>query len=327
MSRRARILLAAAAFVVLVGGASALIGFRVTSHPSGRATIGVARSSDEMEAALAAPGPLTVETVTGADWEGPRSGLIDLGQPEARRAGLVDGPEPIHVYLHVLRHPARGTFLVDSGVERALRDDPGRAAVRGLVGHVMGVGKMKVVNDTASVVARTGALAGVFLTHLHPDHVTGMPDVPRGVPVWTGPGEAGERSFRNLFVQPNTDRALDGHVPLGELPFAPDPSGRFAGVLDVLGDGSLWAIWVPGHTPGSVAYLARTPEGPVLLTGDTCHTAWGWQHGVAPGTFTADHPANERSLQALRELAQRHPALDVRLGHQRLPGEDAAPAS
>jgi len=33
-----------------------------------------------------------------------------------------------------------------------------------------------------------------------------------------------------------------------------DPSGLFAGVLDVFGDGSFWALWVPGHTPGSTAY-------------------------------------------------------------------------
>ena len=91
----------------------------------------------------------------------------------------------------------------------------------------------------------------------------------------------------------------------------------FDGVIDVFGDGSLWALYVPGHTPGSTAFLARTPNGPVLMTGDTCHTRWGWEHDVEPGSFTADHEANARNLARLRRLAAEHPTIDVRLGHQR----------
>ncbi|MES1205859.1 MAG: MBL fold metallo-hydrolase [Pseudomonadota bacterium] len=96
-----------------------------------------------------------------------------------------------------------------------------------------------------------------------------------------------------------------------------DPSGRFTGVLDLFGDGSLFAIWVPGHTAGSVAYVARTPRGPVLFTGDTSHTRWGWEHDVPPGKFSSDRERNATSLAALRGLAARHPALEVPLGHQR----------
>jgi glyoxylase-like metal-dependent hydrolase (beta-lactamase superfamily II) len=99
---------------------------------------------------------------------------------------------------------------------------------------------------------------------------------------------------------------------------APTPDGTFAGVSDVLGDGSLWGIWVPGHTPGSVAFLARTPGGPVLLTGDACHTAWGWKNGVAPGTFSDDVEGSADSLARLEAFVARHPKVEVRLGHQEL---------
>jgi glyoxylase-like metal-dependent hydrolase (beta-lactamase superfamily II) len=81
-------------------------------------------------------------------------------------------------------------------------------------------------------------------------------------------------------------------------------------------DGSAFAISVPGHTPGSTAYVLRTPKGPILLTGDTCHTRWGWEHSVEPGSYTADQPTNRKSLLLLEELVRRHPAMDVRLGHQ-----------
>lgn len=179
---------------------------------------------------------------------------------------------------------------------------------------------MTIHHDTASWLAgQPERLAGVFLTHLHLDHVSGLPDVPKGTPIYAGPGETDERSFQNLFVAPVLDRALEGHTPLLEWSFAPDPDGRFDGVLDVFGDRSVWALHVPVHTSGSVAYLARTPRGPVLLAGDACHTAWGWEHGVEPGSFSDDLAKSAESLRRLRDLVARHRATDVRPGHQALP--------
>jgi len=95
----------------------------------------------------------------------------------------------------------------------------------------------------------------------------------------------------------------------------------------VFNDGSLWALHVPGHTPGSTAYLARTGKGPVLLVGDACHTSWGWEHSVEPGTFSSDQPRSAESLRSLSELVKRHPSIDVRLGHQPLRATDRSRAS
>jgi N-acyl homoserine lactone hydrolase len=54
-----------------------------------------------------------------------------------------------------------------------------------------------------------------------------------------------------------------------------------------------------------------------LLTGDTCHTRWGWEHEVEPGSFTADSAKNLQSLKRLRALVAEHPSFEVKLGHQR----------
>ncbi len=90
----------------------------------------------------------------------------------------------------------------------------------------------------------------------------------------------------------------------------------FEGILDVFKDRSLFALYVPGHTPGSTAYLARTEKGPVLFTGDACHTVWGWQNGVEPGTYSADAPRGIANLERLHKFAERHPKIEVRVGHQ-----------
>jgi N-acyl homoserine lactone hydrolase len=295
-----------------------LAGCSVSTHAVKPSTLGVASSSAKMGALIDQPGPLTVETVNSADWVVDRSGLINLKSEAARDAGLVDGDEAIQIYFHVVRHPTKGTFIVDTGVEQALRDDPSNAALRGVVASFAHTEKMKVHEALGDFVKKEGKLDGVLLTHMHLDHISGMPDVPHGTPIYAGPGEATTTAFMNLATRPTTDRELDGQEAISEWQFQADPDGRFEGVLDVFGDGSLWALEVPGHTPGSTAYLARTVTGAVLITGDTCHSVWGWQHDVEPGTFTADQPKNRESLEKLRALAAEHPTMSVRLGHESL---------
>lgn len=303
-----------------VGVLAVLLGAcAVTSHPTQKAKLGVSRSSKELLAVIDQPGPLSLKTVVSSDWAIDRSGLINLDHPRARQAGLKDGDEPIQIYFHVLQHPQRGTFIVDTGVENALRDAPDQAVLHGFLASAMHTDKLRIHAPLGAYLAANNlTLAGVLLTHLHADHVMGLPDIARNTPLYVGPGEAQARGFMNVAAQPVTNDFLEGLPPLSELQFRPDPTGRLTGVLDLFGDGSLWVLHAPGHTPGSLAFVARTQQGPVLLTGDTCHTAWGWRHDVEPGSFTGDQSGNARSLAQLRALAREHPNMEVRLGHQLL---------
>ncbi|MDF3070996.1 MAG: metallo-beta-lactamase family protein [Polyangiaceae bacterium] len=292
-------------------------GCVVTGHPAGEAQWGRSDSSASLEQVIEQPGPVEVETIAAASWQVPLEGMLNLDHPKARAAGLTSSEQPIEIYFHALRHPTRGLFIVDTGVEHALQVAPERAAVRGFVAKLAKLSTLEVKVDLKTWLARQEQpLSGVFFTHLHLDHVLGLPDVPDTTPLFSGPGEARAHGLLNLFTRPITDRAFEGHAALGEWQFQTDPAGRFAGVLDVLGDGSLWALHVPGHSPGSTAYLARTPRGPVLMVGDASHTAWGWEHEVEPGTFSTDVEQSAGSLSALEGLVKRHPSIDVRLGHQ-----------
>jgi glyoxylase-like metal-dependent hydrolase (beta-lactamase superfamily II) len=254
--------------------------------------------------------------------------MVNLEHPKAIAAGLEDRDEPIEMYFHVLRHPTRGMFIIDTGVERAQRDDPDKALFRGLLASVMNVEAMKVQMPLGDwLKQQPDPLAGVFLTHLHLDHIAGMRDVPARTPIYSGPGETKASKLENMFVQGVVDEALEGKAALREWKYSADSDGRFAGLVDIFGDGSLWAIWVPGHTPGSTAYLAHTTDGPVLYTGDASHTAWGWEHGVEPGEFTADREENAIHLAKLKALVDEFPQIQVRLGHQELVAKSSTIAS
>lgn len=319
MTTTKKVLLAGMVGAVVAVTATAAVGFRPSSHAVAPAGLGEPTSLDAIEAILDVPTEVRVETIVGADWEVDRSGLINLDNPEAKKAGLKDGPEPIQIYFHAIHHPTRGLYMIDSGVERALFDDPDHAAIRGLVARFMHKEKMKRGTDTAAwVAAQNEPVRGVFLTHLHLDHISGMRDVPKEADIFTGPGEASERGALNIFVSSSTDRALEGHGPLREWKFEKDSSGTFIGLLDVFGDKSVFAIHVPGHTAGSTAYLVRSTTGPILFTGDACHTAWGWEHGVEPGSFSHDIEASKAGLRALKGFVEKHPTIEVRLGHQKL---------
>jgi glyoxylase-like metal-dependent hydrolase (beta-lactamase superfamily II) len=292
-------------------------GCVVSGHPAAEALWGAPAATSQLEAKLDEPGPIEVESVASATWHVPLEGMLNLEHPAAKAAGLQSSEQPVVIYFHALWHPTRGLYIVDTGVEHAMKADPDHAAVHGVVAKLAKMDTVHVNIDLKTWLGQQPQpLAGVFLTHLHLDHIMGMPDVPRGTPVFSGPGETRSHGFLNLFTRPITDRAFEGQNTIAEWQFQADPDQRFRGVLDVFGDGSLWALYVPGHTPGSTAYLARTPRGPVLMVGDACHTAWGWDHGVEPGTFSKDQPLSAESLGDLEALVRRHPNIDVRLGHQ-----------
>ena len=263
------------------------------------------------------PGPIALETVESADWEVPLSGLLNLEHPEGEGGGARRPPEPITVRFHAIEHPQRGTFIVDTGVERAVHD-PERAAVRGMVASFMKIEEKLVVRtDLASFLAKSGPLAGVFLTHLHLDHVMGLPDVPRHTAIYAGPGETTPRSVQNVVMRSNIARLLDGHDAIGRVEVRSRSRGplrrRGRRVRRRLGVGDLG----PGHTPGSTAYLVRTGQGPVLLTGDASHTRWGWTTTSSRAPIPMIPLGVPRASASCARSRRTIPVSEVRLGHRR----------
>lgn len=292
-----RLLLASA---LLTGALSACA---LSAHPVTPADAPAAGPSVD----LSAPGPLVLDSVVSATWSVPLSGLVNLDHPAA--ADLENADTPIVLPVHVLTHPERGVFVVDTGAPASL--DPLTAAMGAYLSD------MEIVDPIGDIVARHGgALSGALITHAHLDHVLGLLDLDVDVPVFMGPSELHGHAASNAMLRRSFGRILDGRPPVLELVFDDDATIGGMPALDLLGDGSLFALHVPGHTEGSVAYLARTTEGPALFTGDTAHLIWSWERGVESGSYSADQELHAESLTALRELAASLPNLRVFTGHE-----------
>lgn len=286
-------------------------------HPLVASDIGVAARTSDLEASLARPGVVTFERVRFAKWTAGRGVFIDRDDP--RTAAVPKGNEEAMIYAYVVDHPRFGRIMIDSGASADL-DSRLNLVMRRAVSDL----DVRVERTTAQWLRDQAPPRMVFLTHLHFDHVGGLIDLPVTTPVYVGAGEAAERSRVNLLLGRPADAILRGYGPLREWGFQPDPDGRFAGVLDVFGDGSIWAIKVPGHSAGSTAYLINAVDGPKLVVGDAVSTRLGWEERMPQPVAAAARADAEASAERLRRFVEAHPTVTVFLGHQSRTGQAEA---
>ena len=255
-------------------------------------------------------GPIEFEKHTAARWAVPLSGMLDLNHPKAVAAGLVDRDEPIELFVYTLRHPQHGTYLLDSGVSERFIDVENNSDISYVVKKAMNTSSLEALLTTKALILKYGGIQGVLLSHIHLDHIMGISDIDANVEVYIGPGDTRSTSLEHLATRGTTNRLLENISELQEWQFGD------AGVVDVFGDGSLWAISSSGHTPGSTAYLVRSTNGPQLIIGDVTHTRWGWDNQVGPGSYSIDSAAGVISLKRLKDLCINNPNIVVHPGHQ-----------
>ncbi len=281
-----------------------------TRHPVVVSKLGTSSDEQNLIKSFTQGGTVELTTIIAADWEVPLSGVLNLKHSRAKDADLVDRPEPIQIYAYYISHPKFGDYLIDTGVSKEFFEDPESLGVPKWLVPQLNLDQMSVLSTTQQILTQLDRpLKGVFLTHLHLDHISGLPEIARNIPIYVGLNETRGKYWLYAATRGTTDQLLQGRPALQEW------QSRY---IDIFGDGSVFAIHLPGHTPGSTAYLVNSTSGPILLTGDVSHTAWGWRHDVEPGLFSRDRKANAESLHYLVTLVDRYPEIEVKLGHQML---------
>jgi glyoxylase-like metal-dependent hydrolase (beta-lactamase superfamily II) len=154
--------------------------------------------------------------------------------------------------------------------------------------------------------------AHVFLTHLHADHTAGLPALPAQTQLYYG---AEERSLLSRLLCGN-HLAGKSSVHLLDLQAGKDLS-PFAHVIDLFGDGTLWALSTPGHTRDHIAYLINTTPAPILIVGDAELTTWAMQNGILVSTVDGARGKEEvqRSAAMLRAFRAAYPQVEIWFSH------------
>jgi glyoxylase-like metal-dependent hydrolase (beta-lactamase superfamily II) len=230
----------------------------------------------------------------------------------------------------LLRHPSEGWILFDTGYDarffEATRDLPERL-YRWLT--------PPTIAPSETVAAQLGArgiapaeVRHVILSHFHGDHVAGVHHFTRATI------HCARAGLQHVCARGRVGALLAG-TPKGLLP--PDLAERarffedaprvvlpaslapFEAGADLLGDGSLDAVELPGHCVGHWGLVVRTSEALDFLVADAAWSSEAIRRDVPPprivGDLLGDARAGRETLHRLHQLGRRNPELRMIPSH------------
>lgn len=242
-----------------------------------------------------------------------RSSAQQLLAPEGRRVTL-----PVSAYL--IEHP-RGLVLVDAGWCRDISPEGvyDAKAARAVLGGQLAafyrpaLGPGQAVHEQlAALGIRPQDLKLVIVTHLDPDHVSGVRHVagakriimPEDEYFWSCRTVYKLRQPWKLWIDLPTERVFYRGFP--------DVPNSWA--IDVFSDGSLYMVNLPGHTDGMAAVVAVNGRRFALMCADAAYTRRAWEGDAAPG-FGFDAGLQRKSLEWVRHMSRRPGCAGVFASH------------
>lgn len=226
----------------------------------------------------------------------------------------------------LIEHPVQGAILFDTGYDpafwRATQPFPERL-YRWATPPTLPANE-DLTTQLAARGVQPGEVRHLVLSHFHADHMAGTHRFPNATIHAARAGfEAVNRGGRVASVRRGMLRTL---VPpdfaarvrwFEDAPRTPMPAelAPFADGADLLGDGSLIAVPLPGHCPGHWGAVLREDAGLRFLVADAAWSSEAIHTDTPPPWLTAallgDARAGRATLHDLHRLGARNP--DVRL--------------
>lgn len=227
----------------------------------------------------------------------------------------------------LLRHPVHGNILIDTGYAPRFY-----GATTGWPQRAYALTTPTFIDATQTAGSQLGDLKidRIVITHFHADHIAGLRDFPEAEFLYFCEGYAAVRSLSSLratraafipallppdFVDRSRPISLNGQVAL------PESLYPFERGVDLLGDGSLWGIHLPGHAYGQMGlYLPQASylderQGPLFLAIDACWHSLSYRenrvsHWLA-NLIQDDPVAYAATLEKMHRLHRRRPDLPI----------------
>jgi glyoxylase-like metal-dependent hydrolase (beta-lactamase superfamily II) len=241
---------------------------------------------------------------------------LNLDPASPKQADCDHRPRDLAAMVHWVHHPRFGEYLIDTGFDDSFAKHPpygNYTEAMQLFNWASGVANSQEPGmDLAAQLTRLHVHPkGVFFTHFHPDHTGGVPGLDPQTEFVYGKLEA------SFLARAAVANHFSGKSKFETIDFSTAPVRRPLGpVVDLFGDGSFFAISVPGHTDDDIAYLVNGAT-PILFTGDASHFAWAFANGVAPHGWNAAGTARGYvSLEQLRAFAKAYPQVKIVYGHE-----------
>lgn len=194
---------------------------------------------------------------------------------------------PVSAYL--IEHP-QGFVLVDTGWGREISPDGvyDAKAVRSQLPAYLAafyhpwVGRGETaLEQLAAMGIRPEDLHTVLLTHLDPDHTSGLRSL-RNAQRLLLPEEERWWCVRTVYKlrQP---KELWMDLPVETFWFKGTMDGPLWWSYDLFGDETIKLVCLPGHTDGMVGLKIKNGDKFVILTSDAAFSEESWREGLLPG--------------------------------------------
>lgn len=257
--------------------------------------------------------------------------LFKAGYCRQLESLIIRGGRPrivsIPVIFALIEHPVAGYILVDTGYAapffKATRAFPYKLY------DLTTPASLPPGQSAAEQLAKLGIaatdIAFIFISHFHGDHIAGLTDFPAArfwctAEAYTSiHNKTGFAALKRGFLPDLL--AADFATRVSYLP-APIPRGGlepFEQATDVLGDGSLIALDLPGHAVGQQGLLLQTKRGSYLLAADACWYSASYRENRLPARLAQlimdDPVAYKTSLDKLHSFHRLHPEVHIIPSH------------
>ncbi len=225
-------------------------------------------------------------------------------------------------------HPTEGTILFDTGYDPAFLDSTKSFPERLYRWLTPPEISSPVADRLVAEGTEPAEVRHIVLSHFHGDHASGLARFPNAIVHCSKAGLASVWGRGRI-------RALAAGTPLGLLPlglprrcafFGDDPTVPlsrdllpFTSGADLLGDGALLAVPLPGHCPGHWGLVLREPRGLHFLVADSAWSSRAIRENRPAPSLTAAFLGNvatgRETLSRLHALRMRNPDILLTPSH------------